>query len=91
MTDRTARGWVAGRVQGVAYRASLMHKATGLGLTGWVRNLPDGRVAFLVHGEPSQVQLLLAWARRGPPFARVDQIHAEDVENEPSGNFEIRY
>ncbi len=91
MSDKTVRGWVAGRVQRVAYRASLMHQATDLGLTGWVRNLPDGPVAFLLHGGSSQVQLLLDWAQRGPRFARVDQIHTEDADNERPESFEIRY
>ena len=89
--ERTVSGWVAGRVQGVYYRASFKAEADRLGLNGWVRNLADGRVEFLVRGTDSEVDAMLAWARRGPRGARVDQIHTADVGDEDAlDRFEIR-
>ena len=90
-STRTVRGSVSGRVQGVAYRMSLMQQATALGLAGWVRNSPDGRVLFLASGAPESVRALLDWARRGPAFARVDALEVEDVDEQPPATFEIRY
>ena len=88
---RTVRGSVSGRVQGVAYRISLLREATALGLTGWVRNSPDGRVLFLASGAPESVRALLDWARRGPALARVDALEVEDVDEQPPTTFEVRF
>ena len=65
---------VSGRVQGVFYRVSTRDEAAKLGLRGWVQNLPDGRVEFVAEGEQVDLQKLLAWARRGPSYARVDNM-----------------
>lgn len=65
---------VKGRVQGVYYRASTREQALALGLTGWVRNLPDGRVEFEAQGRTSQVEQLITWAKQGPDHARVDEL-----------------
>jgi len=67
-------GTVSGRVQGVFFRATTRDRARALGLSGWVRNLPDGRVEFAAEGEESSVQELLAFLRVGPPGARVDEL-----------------
>lgn len=88
---RTVRGSVSGRVQGVAYRISLLREATSLGLSGWVRNSPDGRVLFLASGARGSVEALLDWARRGPALARVDAVDVEDVDEQSPAAFEIRY
>jgi acylphosphatase len=69
-----ARLVIAGRVQGVAYRQSTIDEARRLGVAGWVRNLPDGRVEVLAEGARSLVEALAAWCRRGPRFARVDHV-----------------
>ena len=90
-STRTVRGSVSGRVQGVAYRISLLREATSLGLVGWVRNSPDGRVLFLASGAPGSVEALLDWAWRGPALARVDAVEVEDVDEQPPATFEIRY
>ncbi len=62
---------VRGRVQGVGYRFSMVATATGLGVTGWVRNRRDGTVEVFVQGETSAVEAALSWCRRGPPSAQV--------------------
>jgi acylphosphatase len=75
MPDRVrARLVVTGRVQGVAYRAATVDEATRLGVTGWVRNREDGGVEAVVEGERRQVDALVAWCRRGPPAARVEDV-----------------
>lgn len=80
---------VSGRVQGVGFRYSMCSEAARLGATGWVRNRADGSVEALVAGTPEAIAGLLAWARRGPPGARVDQVAIEYAEGEFSG-FEAR-
>jgi acylphosphatase len=63
-----------------------------LGLNGWVRNLPDGRVEAIFEGEKNSVEKMLAWCRTGTPPARVDRMEFE--EESPNGGldvFEIRY
>jgi acylphosphatase len=88
---RAVRGWVSGRVQGVAYRASFQREAVRLGVTGWVRNLADGRVEFLVSGTDTAVEALLGWARGGPTFARVDELYSEPSDELVPDGFEVRY
>lgn len=89
--NKSVRGWVAGRVQGVSYRASFEREARRLALTGWVRNLADGRVEFSVSGPQQSVDTLLEWARIGPKWARVDDWGVADLEETPQSTFEIRY
>jgi acylphosphatase len=76
---------ISGLVQGVCYRASCREQATRLGLTGEVRNLPDGDVAAVVEGPRAQVEQLIAWCREGPPGARVAAVQVR--WSEPSGEF----
>jgi acylphosphatase len=64
---------VFGRVQGVAFRWYTQHQARALGLTGWVRNLPDGSVRIQAEGPRDGLQQLADWAARGPDRARVDR------------------
>ena len=65
---------VSGRVQGVAFRAYTVDEARDLGVRGWVRNLPDGRVEAEAEGERPAVEALVAFCRRGPPAARVEAV-----------------
>ena len=78
MTVR-ARLVIRGRVQGVWYRGGMQEEARRLGLTGWVRNRRDGSVEAEVEGERAPVDALVAWAREGPPGARVSDVTIEWV------------
>lgn len=76
---------VYGRVQGVFFRANTWKKARSLGLTGWVRNLPDGCVEAVFEGEDVAAEAMRQWCRMGTPPARVDRLEAE--EESPTGEF----
>ncbi len=71
--------WVSGKVQGVFFRAHTVEVAERLGLSGWVRNLPDGRVEIVAEGEEIHLRQLLDWCRQGPPRARVDRVEWREV------------
>jgi len=86
----TKRLRVTGRVQGVGYRYALMEEAQRLGVTGWVRNRRDGSVEALVHGAAKEAEQLIAWTRRGPPAARVDDVRIETAEEQAPDRFELR-
>jgi acylphosphatase len=68
---------IEGRVQGVFFRASTKDEARVRGLAGWARNLPDGRVEALFEGDKRIVENLLAWCRKGPPYAYVTRVEVE--------------
>lgn len=68
---------VRGRVQGVFFRASAQREARQTGLTGWVKNRPDGAVEMIVEGEEDYVKDFLAWAQAGPTTARVDKVETK--------------
>ncbi len=65
---------VYGRVQGVFYRASTVERARALGLTGWVKNCPDGSVEGIAEGPRRALEELILWCGRGPPGARVSRV-----------------
>lgn len=70
---------IEGRVQGVWFRDSTRRQAQMLGVTGWVRNRPEGSVEVLAEGREEAVQQLAVWCRKGPPGSRVDRV-MEEVE-----------
>ena len=83
---------ITGRVQGVFYRQSTKAQAKKLGLTGWVRNLPDGRVEAVVSGPEPQVAQLIAWMQHGPKAARVDSVQVTELVAEKSyKEFSIKF
>jgi acylphosphatase len=82
---------VSGRVQGVGFRAAAWNEARRLGLAGWIRNLPDGRVEALAQGEAAALDAYCEWWRHGPPAAHVAGVErtTEPVTTFPS-DFDIR-
>jgi acylphosphatase len=77
VSDARARVVVRGRVQGVFFRVETRDRARSLGLSGWVRNAPDGSVEAVFEGDRERIESMLAWCRRGPSLARVDEVQAE--------------
>lgn len=75
--------WVSGRVQGVFYRASAAERAQELGITGYARNLSDGRVEVLACGEAESVGEFCEWLRKGPPAARVSGVEMVETDCVP--------
>ena len=73
---------IRGRVQGVGYRYALRAAAQANGISGWVRNCRDGTVEAVVQGDSQAVDMLLAWANRGPPAARVVGVDAQPAQGE---------
>jgi len=74
MAKKRVHVFVSGWVQGVFFRAETRDLARQLGLTGWVRNLWDGRVEAVFEGEDWAIEQLAAWCRRGPRGAQVDNV-----------------
>jgi acylphosphatase len=83
---------IVGMVQGVGYRFALQREALRLGLTGWVRNRADGSVEAVAQGPQPALDALAAWARRGPPAARVSDVVSSVPSREEAQRetFEIR-
>ena len=78
MSRRRIHVLLAGRVQGVFFRRSAAQEATRLGISGWVKNRPDGRVELEAEGPPEAVEAFLAFCRLGPERARVEEILVVD-------------
>ena len=86
------RATVSGIVQGVAFRHETRKTALSLNLTGWVRNLPDGRVEAVFAGADDSVAAMLRWCRKGPRLAQVRDVQVrEEAGTESFDAFEIRY
>lgn len=84
-------GTVSGRVQAVAFRWFTARAAARIGVTGWVRNLRDGRVELLVQGSPDAVAAMRDFLTGGPPAAHVESIDLQPVDIDPAlRRFEIR-
>ena len=82
---------ITGQVQGVFFRAWSVEQANELGVTGWVRNCPDGRVEAHVEGDSHAVEQMIERLRRGPPAARVEDVRLWDVEPCEFEGFEVRH
>ena len=83
------RALVSGRVQGVWYRESCRREADRLGVVGWIRNRPDGRVELEAEGPRPAVDALLSWARIGPPQAVVDALAITDMAPAGGAGFAV--
>lgn len=81
---------VTGRVQGVFYRASTQARAQELGLTGWVRNCPDGSVELEASGDAEALRQLEDWLWQGPERAQVSAVEVARGSGEPASSFEVR-
>jgi acylphosphatase len=82
---------IRGLVQGVGYRYALRREAQRQGVAGWVRNGSDGSVEALLQGAAERVAEVIAWARRGPPGARVDEVEIDPAADEAAhAGFELR-
>ena len=83
---------IEGFVQGVFFRANTYERAKELQLTGWVRNLPDGRVEIVVEGEKEKVEKLIEWAKVGPSLAKVENVQVKwEKYQEEFEDFKIKY
>jgi acylphosphatase len=81
---------VSGDVQGVFFRDSTRREANAAGVTGWVRNRPDGRVEAFIEGAPDAVARLVRWCGEGPRHATVDDVEVSEAEPEGHARFAIR-
>jgi len=81
---------VSGRVQGVCFRMSTQAQANSCGLTGWVRNLQDGRVEVKAFGNQQQLDNFKYWLNAGPAMAKVIDVESEEVELQNFEGFSIR-
>ena len=80
MSEKVTRRLIArGLVQGVWFREGMRQEAARLGIAGWVRNRRDGSVEAVVHGSADAVEAMIAWARRGPEAARVDELEVKSA------------
>ncbi len=86
-----AHVYVSGQVQGVFFRDSARERAEQLGLAGWVRNLPDGRVEALFEGPSERVREMIRWCEEGPSHAEVEEVETEfEASRGGLGGFEVR-
>ncbi len=82
--------FVSGKVQGVWFRAGTQDKAKELGITGWARNLPDGRVEVIACGEKDKVAELHAWLKQGPELANVTDVIYEEIAWQDHTRFGVK-
>jgi acylphosphatase len=81
---------VSGRVQAVFFREMTRRMAQAEGVTGWVRNMPDGRVEAVFEGPDQAVERMIEWARTGPEMAVVDEVEVVDEDPEGLDRFDVR-
>ena len=90
MLDKKCRQYiVSGHVQGVWFRVGTQEEARKLGITGWVRNLPNGCVEVLACGSESQLTQLFQWLQQGPPLAKVTEVTYEALEWQACSEFKV--
>lgn len=87
---RSVRVRISGEVQGVGYRAWTVRRASAFGLSGWVRNLPDGGVEAVFSGSTESVSEMIAACREGPRMASVRAVEEAGPAEPLSGRFEVR-
>ena len=82
---------IYGRVQGVFFRQWAVNQARNLGVSGWVRNCPDGTVEAHVMGDEDAVSKMVEAMRQGPSQARVEDMTVESIEPEEANGFSVRH
>jgi acylphosphatase len=87
--ERTVAIVVKGKVQGVFFRQSTMHKAKELSIRGFVKNQPDGSVYIFATGQRDNIQKLILWCHEGPPRAKVESVKVEDQPAAPFSSFTV--
>jgi len=80
----------SGRVQGVFFRDGTQREAARLGVTGWVRNCPDGTLEAHAEGPAAAVAELVRWCREGPRHADVEELRVSEIAPQGCTRFEIR-
>ena len=92
MTEKHVHIYISGFVQGVFFRANSVRNAKLLGVTGWVKNLPDGRVEIMAEGNERIIDQMIEWCKKGPRGAKVENIHIENLPyNGEFNDFIIHY
>jgi acylphosphatase len=91
MTTVARHALVSGSVQGVGFRHYTKVRARELNLTGWVRNLPDGRVEAWIEGPAEAVQTMVEWLERGSPHGHVDSVAVESADPAGHARFSVRF
>jgi acylphosphatase len=92
MNEQQLHVVISGLVQGVGFRHATYRQALKLGLRGWVRNLPDGRVEAVIQGERATIEQLHAWCQHGPAIARVDRVETTwEAVRTPYTSFDIAF
>ena len=92
MEPKAAKVLISGRVQGVCFRAYTRGMAAPLGLKGYVKNLPDGRVEAVFCGDKQKVMEAIGWCRQGSPHAEVIEVEVDWLDKAPDcGPFTIRH
>ena len=86
-----AHVFVSGNVQGVFFRQKTRDRARSRGVSGWVKNLPDGRVEAVFEGSEDAVDQMVEWCREGPPWADVTDMEVTREEPEGLDGFEVRF
>jgi acylphosphatase len=89
--NQCERFMVKGRVQGVFFRAATQQCAMQLGLTGWVRNLPNGDVELLACGTQQNLERLYEWLWQGPSHAKVEDVRRQQEANTGFEQFSVLY
>ena len=87
MHKKCIKVWLSGRVQGVGFRWATREQANRLGITGYAKNLPDGRVEVLACGESADLDSLIEWLKHGPEYAHVTGVDIETVVTHSPDSF----
>lgn len=90
MTQHCIHCYISGNVQGVWFRNSTREQAERFGITGWVRNLNDGRVEVIACGDSKSLEPFYAWLQQGPPLASVEECIQQEAPWQEYRGFSVR-